>query len=563
MSGLRLRTIGAIFGVALALIWVMPNVINFGDSWWFSKQKLNYGLDIQGGLHLVMGVDVDGVVSESTHRLITSAKAELAKEQIAVTDIKSDKPTTGEVLFVVPNAEVKAKTEKFLADKYGTVLQVVSSTDSLITARYFDAYLNDYKNRVIQQSIETIRNRIDEFGVSEPSISQQGANRILIQLPGMADAEKAKQLINTTAKLDFMVVTHEKSTQELQAMIADAEKAGNYSMATLKYSEYVAKLNTDLKAKLPEKTVLYFEKSENAMKLEAGAIPYLLKTDTDLGGGALDDAFVGYDQYGAPQVSLHFNSAGSQKFADLTGNNVGKQMAIVLDKIVKSAPSIRDRIAGGSAVITLGGGRDSKKMMDEAKMISTALRAGALPATLEQLEERNVGPSLGADSIHRAKMASYIGALLIILFMLVYYKTMGLIADLSLGINIICLFALLTSLGATLTLPGIAAIALTVGFAVDANVLINERIKEELALGHSMKVAIQEGYSRAMSAILDANVTTAATAVVLLYFGTGPVRGFAVNLLIGIVTTLFANVFVSKVIVDTLMSKFNVKKLSV
>lgn len=564
MEGLRWRTISAVSGIVLALIWVMPNLVNVSEnSWWPSKQKLNYGLDIQGGLHLVMGVDVDGVVKESTSRMMTAMKADLAKEQVENAVVKSEKPETGEITISGASAEAKKKIEKVLADHYGTTLQIVSSTDTTVTARYFDSYLNDYKNRVIQQAIETIRNRIDEFGVAEPSISQQGANRILVQLPGMADAEKAKQLINTTAKLDFMIVSNEKSPQELQALIADAEKAGNYKMAGMKYSDYVSKLNADLKGKIPEKTVLYFEKAANAASMEVGAIPFLLRTDTDLSGGALDDAFVGYDQYGGPQVSLHFNTAGATKFADLTGASVGKQMAIVLDKVVKSAPSIRDRIAGGQAVITLGGGRDRNQMMDEAKMISTALRAGALPASLEQLEERRVGPTLGADSIQKAKLGAYIGAALIILFMFIYYKGMGVVANVSLVINILGVFALLTSFGATLTLPGIAAIALTVGFAVDANVLINERIKEELMLGHSLKSAISEGYHRAMSAIIDSNVTTAATAVVLLYFGTGPVRGFAVNLLIGIVTTLFANVFVSKVIVDQLINKFNVKKLSI
>ncbi len=564
MDGLRWRTIGAAAGIVLALVWVMPNLVNISEtSWWPAKQKINYGLDIQGGLNLVMGVDVDEVVKESTTRMMASIKADLAKDQVEGADVKADKPEAGEVIITVANVDAKKKVEKVLADKYSTTLQVVGSTDNSVTARYFDSYLNEYKNRVIQQAIETIRNRIDEFGVAEPSISQQGSNRILVQLPGMADAEKAKQLINTTAKLDFMIVSTEKSQQELMALIADAEKAGNYKMAGMKYSDYVTKLNADLKGKLPEKTVLYFEKAPNAASMEVGAVPFLLRTDTDLTGGALDDAFVGYDQYGGPQVSLHFNTAGATKFADLTGNNVGKQMAIVLDKIVKSAPSVRDRIAGGQAVITLGGGRDRNGMMDEAKMISTALRAGALPASLEQLEERRVGPTLGADSIAKAKMGAYIGAALIILFMLLYYKGMGVIANVSLIINITGVFALLTSFGATLTLPGIAAIALTVGFAVDANVLINERIKEELAMGHSLKVAIKEGYHRAMSAIIDGNVTTAATAVVLLYFGTGPVRGFAVNLLIGIATTLFANVFVSKVIVDQLIVKFNVKKLSI
>lgn len=564
MDGLRWRSILAALGVAAALVWVVPSVVNMSEkSWWPTKQKLNYGLDIQGGLHLVMGADVDGVVKESTTRLALSIKAEMQKEQVPFVDVKSEKPELGELQISVAQAADTAKVEKFLSDKYSTVLQVMGKTDTVVSARYFDAYLTDYKNRVIQQAIETIRNRIDEFGVAEPSISQQGANRILIQLPGLADAEKAKQLINTTAKLDFMIVSVDKNPSELQAMIAEVEKAGNYNIDTMKYSEYVARINEDLKGKLPEKTVVYFEKSANAATMSAGAIPYLLKTDTDLGGGALDDAFVGYDQYGAPQVSLQFNSAGAAKFADLTGANVNRQMAIVLDKVVKSAPSIRDRISGGQAVVTLGGGRDRNQMMDEAKMISTALRAGALPASLEQLEERRVGPTLGADAIGKAKLGSYVGAVIIVLFMLFYYKSMGAIASVALGVNVLAIFALLASFGATLTLPGIAGIALTVGFAVDANVLINERIREELRAGNGIKAAVREGYNRAMSAIIDSNLTTAATAVVLLYFGTGPVRGFAVTLLIGIVTSMFANVFVSKVIVDTLVYKFNLKKLSV
>lgn len=562
MESLRWRSVLAVLGVALAIVWVAPNFVNVENTWWPSKAKLNFGLDIQGGLHLVMGADVQGVISESTQRLVNSLKADFAKENVAVTDVKSLKLAEGEITISGDKAALD-KAKEYVNKNYATTLQVMSEGDGQIVTRYFDTYLNDYKQKVIHQAIETIRNRIDEFGVAEPSITQQGDNRILVQLPGMADAEKAKELINTTAKLNFMIVSNEKGIQELQGLIAEAEKAGGYSMATLKYSEYVTRLNNDLKGKLPEKSVVYFEKSENATKMEIGAVPYLLKTDTDLDGGALDDAFVSYGQYGEPEVALAFNSAGAKQFSDLTGTHTGQRMAIVLDKVVKSAPNIKDRISGGRAVITLGGGRDRQKGMDEAKMISTALRAGALPASLEQLEERRVGPSLGSDSINKAKMGSYIGAILIIIFMVVYYRSMGIVADICLAVNILSVFALLTSLGATLTLPGIAAIALTVGFAVDANVLINERIREELRAGSSLKRALQEGYHRAMSAIVDANITTAATAVVLLYFGTGPVRGFAVNLLIGIVTTMFANVFLSKVIVDTLVNKFGVKKLSV
>ncbi len=561
MENLRLRTILGVLFFALAIVWVVPNVVNMDKSWWPSKKKLNYGLDIQGGLHLVMGVDVTGVVSEGATRLVAGIKTELQRDQVEVQDMRVSKPAEGEIEITLGAAD-HAKVAKLMEDRYSTTLQKMSDADGKLVYRYYDTYLRDYKNKVIQQAIETIRNRIDEFGVAEPSISQQGEDRILVQLPGMADAEKAKQLINTTAKLDFQLV-EDKPMPELMTLIDAAEKAGAYSLSTLKYSDYVNRVNADLKGKIPDKTMVLFEKTENAQNLEAGKIPFLLRTDTNLGGDALSDAHVSFDQYGAPEVALRFNPSGAMGFKNLTGQNKGRMMAIVLDKVVKTAPRINSEIPNGEAVITLGGSRNRDQSMEEARMISTALRAGALPAALEQLEERRVGPTLGADSIKKAQMASYIGALLIFLFMLARYKAMGLVSDITLGINIVSVLALLTSLGATLTLPGIAGIALTVGFAVDANVLINERMREELRQGASFALAVKEGYHRAMSAILDANFTTACTAFVLYYFGTGPVRGFAVTLLIGIVTTLFANVFLSKVLVDLLVHKFGVKKLSI
>lgn len=561
MENYRLRTFLAVLGLALCFIWVAPNFINTEKVWWPSKKKLNYGLDIQGGLHLVMGVDVTGVVTEGGQRLAKSLMSEFQREKIEVQEVKPLNNAQKEFeITVLPAA--KARTIEYLESRYATMLQKMNETDSKLTYRYYEAYLMDYQSKVIQQAIETIRNRIDEFGVAEPSISQQGSDRILVQLPGMADSEKAKQLVNTTAKLDFMIVA-ENPPANLQQLIEDAEKAGNYTIDTLKYNEYVVRLNKDLAGKLPAKTMLLFEKAENAQTLEAGRIPVLLQTDTNLGGDALTDAFVTFGQYGSPEVALRFNASGAQTFKDLTTTNTGRQMAIVLDRVVKTAPRINTPIGNGEAVIQLGSGRDRNKTMEEAKMISTTLRAGALPAALEQLEERRVGPSLGSDSVHKALLGSYLGAFLIFVFMAVRYRTMGIVSDLSLALNVFAVFAILTWIGATLTLPGIAGIALTVGFAVDANVLINERMREELAKGNSLVVAVKEGYHRAMSAIIDSNVTTASVAIVLLYFGTGPVRGFAVTLLIGIVTTLFANVFLSKVLVDTLVHKFGMKKISI
>lgn len=564
MESYRWRLSLAVVGLVMMVLWILPNIANVESIKWLPQSKLNYGLDIQGGLHLVMGVDVEGVVTESSQKLAINLRKEFltATVPVMIKDIVVTKPSEGEFTITFDGAAEKAKVEALMTERHSTVLQQIRSTDGMIVYRYFDAYLNDYKSKVIQQAIETIRNRIDEFGVAEPSISQQGVDRILVQLPGMADAEKAKQLINTTAKLDFMILSQDPVAGQLSQLISEAEKAGAYDITKLKYSEYVDRVNKDLAGKLPANTAVYFQKSENANKMEVGSIPMLVKTDTGLGGESLDDATVSFGQYGEPEVSLRFSAAGATKFSEITGANIGQRMAIVLDRVIKTAPNIQSKIPDGQARITLGG-RDRDQTMNEAKMISTALRAGALPARLDQLEERRVGPSMGADSLKKAQTAAYIGAALIVLFMLIYYRTMGVIATVALGINIFGVFALLTSFGATLTLPGIAGMALTVGFAVDANVLINERIREELRAGASWKLAIQEGYHRAMSAILDSNVTTAATAMVLMYFGTGPVKGFAVTLLIGIATTLFANVFVSKIIVDTLVHKLKFQKLSV
>lgn len=563
MENLRLRTWTAGISLVLAALFIAPNFIDTSKFSWWPARKLNYGLDIQGGIHLVMGVDVESVLVTTVNRQTTVLAADLEKAGVKSKGFDTSNAKSGAFNVLVDNAEQGKLVEGVIQKNYTGALQVVSVQADKVEIRYYDAYLLDQKQNTIRQAIETIRNRIDEFGVAEPSITQQGADRILIQLPGLADAEKAKQLINTTAKLDFMLVSYEKSPDEVRKMIDDAEKAGGYSMATLKYTDYIKRINDDLKAQLPANTVVYFEKGQNAKTMEAGSTPFLLTTNTDLGGDSLDNAGVSFDQYGTPEVTLRFNPAGAGKFADLTEKNINRQMAVVLDKVVKTAPNINSKIPNGQAVITLGRSGDQQQMMDEAKLISTALRAGALPATLEQLEERRVGPSLGADALNKARLGAIVGAIIIMLFMMIYYKGMGVITSITLLLNIIAVFAILGSLGATLTLPGIAGMALTVGFAVDANVLINERIREELAKGAGIKAAIQDGYAHAMSAIIDSNVTTSATALVLLYFGTGPVRGFAVTLLIGIATTIFSNVFVSKVITDNLVHRFNVKKISI
>jgi preprotein translocase subunit SecD len=323
----------------------------------------------------------------------------------------------------------------------------------------------------------------------------------------------------------------------------------------MKYTQYVDKLNEALKGKLPPNRVVYFQKPDNAQSIETDRIPYLLKTDETVPGDRLINAQVSVGQNGEPVVAYRFDAVGGRMNAELTSKNVGKPMAIVLDKTVKSTPVIQSRIAE-SGQITLGRSGDYNTTMKEAKILSTALRAGALPAALEQVEERTVGPSLGADAIRQGQIGTLIAACCVFLFMLAYYRTLGFVADLSLAFNVLITIAILSSLGATLTLPGVAGLALTLGIAVDASVIIFERVKEERRKGATDAAAIREGYAHALPSILDANFTSIAVAIVIYYFGTGPIRGFAVTLLTGLIITTFTAVFFTRAIFDTVINKF-------
>jgi preprotein translocase subunit SecD len=547
----------------VSIIWNLPNFVDV-SRWpaWPFKSTINFGLDIQGGLHLVMGVDVKSVISESTNRL-TRALLQTAKEE----NIRGITSSTlrghlGEFSLNFEDPSGIARMKELIARDHLQQLQLIEESESSLTYKFFESYLNEYRDRVLDQAVITIRNRIDEFGVAEPSITKQGTDRILVQLPGMEDAESAKALIKTAARLEFMGVI-EKDISELQGMIARAEEALGVNLSGLRYSEYIQRINDYLKPELPENSMILFEKAPNATSLEMGRIPYLVKTDSGIGGSDLDDARVDFHHLtGTPEVDLRFNPVGAVKFRELSSQYLKKRVAIVLDRVIKTAPTINDVIGTGRARITLGG-TVREEILNEAKMIATSLRAGALPASLEQLEERRVGPSLGRDALLKAEIAAMVGFSLICLFMMIRYKAMGVITNLALILNVSLILGLLNWIGATLTLPGIAGIALIIGVAVDANVLINERIREELTRGAQFTLALREGYSRALSAILDANLTVAATAGILLYFGTGPVRGFAVTLLIGILTTLVANVYSSKVVVDWLVIGRGWKKLSV
>lgn len=551
--------------VALAAVWISPNFVDYGKDSILGKSKMVLGLDIQGGTHLVMGVDVQAVVQERALRLSKDLMEQFKTDGINAKAVAVAGENKTDIDVQVDSASTKDAVLKYIDDRYASTLQVTSSSDTQVLLRYFDAVMIDMKKQVVSQAIEVIRNRIDEFGVSEPSITAQGEDRILVQLPGVQDSVGAKQLINRTAKLDFRVVALEVPQDQLETTIKDAETAGKYTLGAegMSYSAYIKKLNADIADKLPKNTRVVFEKLESATTLEAGRRPYLVYTDSALNGGLLEDASVRPDEFGKPEVNFKFSVEGRKQFADLTGRAAGGFLAIVLDDVVQSAPSVKEQIDSDSARITLGGMRDYNAALKEATFISTALRAGALPAALEQLEERTVGPSLGSDSINRAQKAAIAGALAVILFMIFYYRAAGLVADIALILNIFFTFALLTTLGATLTLPGIAGIALTIGMAVDANVIIFERIKEELRKGGQVSLALRDGFENAFSSIFDSNLTTVLTCLVLMYYGTGPIRGFAVSLTIGVLCSMFTAVFVSRVILETLIHKFHFKIFAV
>ncbi|MES2769702.1 MAG: protein translocase subunit SecD [Bdellovibrionota bacterium] len=553
----------AIVVVLWGVIYILPNFVDVSKIPYFPGKKVNYGLDIQGGLHLVLGVDIAGVTSESTKRLITTVEEDFKTNKKIVlknSDVKP-LPNNQDIKLEFETADQAAQAKAIFEKDYAGQLIVTSAEGNFVELRYNDVYLNDFKKRTLEQAIETIRNRIDEFGVAEPSITAQGTDRILVQLPGIEDSTKAKELINKTARLEFLTV-ETKDQAEVDQWVKDAETKGNYSVSTLKYSEYVKKVNEDLAGKLPKDTKILFGKADNADNMAAGKVIHLVGAIAPVTGDDLKSAQISFSERNTPEVSMNFNAVGATKFANLTEKYVNRQIAIVLDDVVYSAPNVTERIGGGNARITLNN-RNYDASMAEAKMISMALRAGALPAKLEQLEERTVGPSLGKDSIDKAQTAMMIGCGLLLLFMLVWYKGFGVIADVALILNGVFILAILSSLDATLTLPGVAGIALTIGMAVDANIIIYERIKEELKKGLALDQAIKQGYDKAFSAILDSNLTTICVSTILMYYGTGPVRGFAVTLIVGIITTMFTAVFLTRTIAEFLVYKLKVKKIAI
>lgn len=555
IESLRTRWIIIAIVFITAVVWIVPNFLDTDKHWWPTKNKMVLGLDIQGGSHLVLRVDVDSAVKQDATRMAASLPREIAEnKKVDLKGAEVTDPLRGTIRIDLNKPEDAKAVTDYLEASYGNVFHINDQNAQSVNIEYNEMYLREFKSKLLDQAIAVIRNRIDEFGVAEPTIVAQGADHVLVQLPGIQDASSAKELINRTARLDFMMLADQSEQAGIGKLVADAEKEHGLKLSEMKYSQYIEKLNEALKGKLAPNRVVYFQKPDNAKTMEADRFPLVLKTDETLAGDRLINAQVSLGDRGQPAVAYRLDAIGGRQNAELTSKNIGKPMAIVLDKTVKSTPTIQGRIAE-SGQITLGRG-NYNETLKEAKILATSLRAGALPAALEQVEERTVGPSLGQDAIRQGEIGTLVAAMAVFLFMLIYYRSFGLVADLSLGFNILITIAILSSIGATLTLPGVAGLALTLGIAVDASVIIFERVKEERRKGATDAAAIREGYAHALPSILDANLTSIAVCIVLYYFGTGPIRGFAVTLLTGLVITTFTAIFFTRAIFDTVVGKW-------
>ncbi len=554
------------FLIVLALAGTAPTFFGLKEEGSFPfKKKINLGLDLQGGLYMVLGIDFNKVYRDEVITYARKAQQTLKADGIDSTLGTSDTSDSKDPKYslVITNSQDVEKARAKIKEFYSYPLRITKEEGSTLTYGLGRDYVREIEDSALSKSIEVIRNRIDEFGVTEPEILSQGTDRIVVQLPGVKDINRAKDLIGKTAKLEFKIVNDQVTGQQIADWMAKVKTAGIEFKKGDRFSDYLGQVNETLKTELPGGYEIAFSKETNKNNEITRLDPYVVESVSSLTGEELQEAFVRIDQENnSPYVALEFKPTGAKLFEEITGNNKGRLMAIVLDGNVFSAPQIRDRISGGSAQITLGQG-DYEKNMREARDLALVLRAGALPVELVFEEQRVVGPSLGADAIDKAQVASIIGSLLVFTFMLFYYKLSGFIACITILINVLFTLGILILVDATLSLPGIAGIALTVGMAVDGNIIIYERIREEIRAGLTPFEAVRTGFDRAFWTILDANLTTALAGLCLLNFGTGPVRGFAVTLLIGITTTVYTSYFVSKVLFEMYVGKGNRKSLSI
>ena len=527
-------TRATLFGVAIlaAIIYLVPTFVNPLPSWWSSflpTDRINLGLDLQGGSHLVLGVKVDKAIENNVERVRGELTNALREKGVSGVSVERTEGTQLQIKVSAANAE---RVRGILKSDFAYLAEAKTpqtgpgGTEFYLTLNKEE--LRSLRDYAVDQSLETIRNRIDQFGVSEPIIQREGQENILIQLPGIQDPERAKEIIGKTALLEFKLVDD-------TANVDDAIKNGPP----------------------PGRQLLYGHAGRGeGVGTEKQA--YVLESRPLMTGEYVQDARVRpAQQLQGASVELILNGAGARLFEQITAANVKRRLAIVLDNRVYSAPVIQERIGGGRASIT--GNFDIK----EARDLSIVLRAGALPAPVEILEERTVGPSLGSDSIRQGVISFVVGATLVIIFMIGYYRGAGALADVALLFHILFLLAILAAFKAVLTMPGIAGIVLIAGMAVDANVLINERIREELRSGRTPRSAVEAGFQHAMPAIIDTNVTTFLSGVILFQFGTGPIKGFAVTLCIGILTTVITAVYMTRIYYDYRAVTGKLKQISI
>lgn len=543
--GGRFALVGLV--IVLSLVFFIPSVPALYQSLpgWLKallpSKGITLGLDLQGGIHLVLEVEEDRAVEIAVDRSVTGIQDLLVDKKIPVETVKRTSPN--QIMLSFQNAELKPQIQKLMEDFPSFVEVEAQGTPSTLVYEIKDAEIKRIKDSAINQALETIRNRIDQFGVAEPLIQRQGLKQIVVQLPGIKEPKRAKDLIKETALLEFKLLDESsKLAMDLPQRIPKGKEED---------------IQKQFDGKLPEGDQVLYEKVVEKDTGHEFRIPYLVKKRVMLTGDVLSDARVAIGQFNEPYVLVTFDAKGAREFDRITGENVKKRMAIVLDNTVYSAPVINERISGGRAQIT------GTFTTQEANDLAIVLRAGALPAPLKIIQDLTVGPSLGQDSIQKGIRATLIAGALVVLFMMIYYKLSGAIADLALVLNLICLMGALAALNATLTLPGIAGIILTIGMGVDSNVLIFERIREELRQGKPVRLAVDSGYDKALLTIVDSHVTTLITGLVLFLFGTGPIKGFAVTLCLGIGINLFTALVGTKVVFDWMNQRRKISALSI
>ncbi|MBN2799615.1 MAG: protein translocase subunit SecD [Deltaproteobacteria bacterium] len=515
---------------------------------WFLKllpnTAINMGIDLRGGIDLTLQVELDEAVLSQVARDLAYVSDSAAREGIEITSARRSRYEPW-ILLESPSSFEDLKT--FVHTRMPSYYYLESKQEDGHEVHVFslkDDEVTRIEKQAVEQVLETLRKRVDETGVKEPSIVQKGGGKINVQLPGEVDFQQAVDAIGTTAILEFRMVDEAFDQAELQRMLVEAKDSlppGQYEDDKL-VNDWLYQTG-----RLKEDHVVMWQYEDGPEGTRVRDYAYPLMAEVILTGGDVNKASTSWDQQQQPYVSLEFKPRGANVFCRVTGESVGKRFAIVLDGEVRSAPNIKDRICGGRASITMGQSMDA---MEDSQILALVLRTGSLNAPVSIGEVRQLGSSLGEDAIRSGLEATFIGGLVVFLFMAVWYRTAGIIADIALGINLLMVMALLAIFGATLTLPGFAGLALTIGMAVDANIIIYERIREELRLGQAPRKAVDAGFEKAAVAVLDSNITTAIAGVVLYSYGTGPIKGFAVTLLIGIATTLFTALFVSRTMME-------------